>query len=855
MIVEKAYAKINLGLEVVRKREDSYHELAMVMTSISLSDELYFEDDDTNKIKIDCEKMNHIGLENNLIYKSAILLKERYGIKKGVKIKVVKNIPEQAGLGGGSADSAATLRGLNQLWGLGLELDELASLGFELGSDIPFCIYNKTAKVTGTGEIIEFIDDVPYLNLILAFPNFKVSTAEVFKNFIIHGRNKGKINKLISSISSRDIDDICNNLFNDLEYSYYFREIAKIKSGLTTAGAKAALMTGSGSTVFGICLNEKDAIRVANKFTQSNKSMDTLIVQTRSNIKYKWSGQARTQVKYKTLDSTKTKAYGYISLVHQSVADDYVTIKAPLTIYNEVFIEKVNIKVSELYLNEYLEENDLSRYIETLVDNLEYGLRVKIKQGVYNGFGLIDPENYLASIINALIDFGEDVDKLFSIFPNIVKAYKNVNTFYYESKEDKLEILDDAVFGYALAVDLGIKSYKNPRYTKQIEIGEQVNKVKEAIEEKNFYKLAENLYNSLSKFEIRNIEASSNLNIYKIQNDCLKFGAQGVVLSVDGKSLIVLARYEKHIKSVRNILKNFYNLRKTLLTSIRSNSVHQVSYSEVLIDIPIETVKKEKPIQIEDLDLFIDVDEVQEDFSEYDFDDYSNPFGEDGVSVEKVTTIQEPKSKLKTKTTEKQTRDLEGMLYIHSGGSLFKLYDFVDVGRYFEKYFHNKQIAFKINDELEVVGFKVDNLPHLLGLHYIDIEDENFRGRKGFEQLISGKITYRNLRQSLNEKTFKQIINRVQGSVLIFNDIYHGVDKELICFDKEILSRDESKLKNKLKYGITRGVAGNRFHTRNVLGIGYEEESDLNYFITSFLWGAQASLGKKEGYKVKIVKR
>src|SRR5690554_6770565 len=128
MVVERAYAKINLGLEVERKREDSFHDLAMVMTNISLSDELYFEELDKDVIKIDSEKMAHINLEDNLIYKAAKLIKDRYNIKKGVNIKVVKNIPEQAGLGGGSADAAATLRGLNKLFKIGLSLDDLAKL-------------------------------------------------------------------------------------------------------------------------------------------------------------------------------------------------------------------------------------------------------------------------------------------------------------------------------------------------------------------------------------------------------------------------------------------------------------------------------------------------------------------------------------------------------------------------------------------------------------------------------------------------------------------------------------------------------------------------------------------------------
>lgn len=851
MVVEKAYAKINLGLEVERKREDSYHDLAMVMTSISLSDELYFEEISQNKIVIDCDKMNHIELEKNLIYKAANLIKTRFNILKGVKVRVIKNIPEQAGLGGGSADAAATLRGLNSLWNLGFSLDDLAKLGIELGSDVPFCIYNKTAKVTGKGELIEFIDEVPFLNLILVIPPFKSSTVDVFNSFKIHGRNKGKINKLINAIKEKDIDEISDNLFNDLEYSYFFREISKIKSDLVAAGAKVALMTGSGSTVFGVCLNEKDAAKVNNRFMMGNRSMNTIFAQTRSNIKYVWNGQARNQVKFKTLDTTKTKAYGYITLAYQKLDDDYIKIESPVNLYNEVFIEKINSKISEVYLNEYLEVNDLSKSLEKLVSYLDYGLRVKIKEDLYQGFNLISTDNYLASIIRVLDDFGEDINKIYSYFPNTIRSYRENKVFYYESKTDKLEYLNYVPFGYALVVDLGIKAYKNPKYTKQIVRGKEIDAVLEGIEEKNFYKVAENLYNSLAKFEIRQIEASSNLKVNKLINDCLKFGAQGVLLSVDGKSIICLARFDKHLRSVSNILKNFHNLRRILFTSLKSNVTHRFTESVVFKEVEqIEPVSEELFVD-SGLDLFKDRVPNDEDYSRYDFDDFSNPFEPDTETISKDIRV---KFKKHAKNSSFASKDIEGILHIHSGGSLFKLYDFTDIAKYFETYFNDKQIQFKISDQISNVIFKIESLPHLLGLHKINSDDLNLKGKKCFERLLNGEISYNNLKNITDKKTFDQIIRRTQGLVLIFNDFYHGRDDELICYDKEFISRDDSKLMDKLKYGITRGVARNQFHTRNVLGIGFEENNNYNYFITSFLWDAQASLAKKEGYKVEIVK-
>lgn len=846
MVVEKAYAKINLGLEVVRKREDSYHDLAMVMTSISLSDELFFQEIDKDVIIIESDAMKHIKLEDNLIYKAALTLKDRFGIKKGVKIKVIKNIPEKAGLGGGSADAAATLRGLNNLFNLNLSLDDLAKIAIEIGSDVPFCIYNKTAKVTGKGEVIEFIADVPYLSLILVFPPFKASTKDVFNSFKIHGRNKGKIDSLIEAIKSRELDDICDNIFNDLEYSYFYKEIAKIKSGLIASGAKTAFMTGSGSTVVGVCINEKDAKNVLNKFLNHNKSMQGVLVQTRSSIKYTWSGQARMLVKYKTLESLKTKVYGYIKLAYQAIKDDYIVIEAPINVSSEIIVEKINHKISEVYINEHIVDSILSRYLDKIVSVLDYGLRIKINLEDYLGYNIFSDENYIAQIIK-LISSKEEENKLFSLFDKKVEAYKEINTFYYDSRKNELKILKDAPFGHVLITDLGIKEYQNPRYTKQIEIGKELNNILEGIGEQNFYKIADNLYNSLSKFEIRAIEENSKLNIGRLRNDAYKHGASGFVISVDGRSIITLVKSEKRVKSLLNAFINFYNLRKNLSTSIKSNISHKVSESKVLTEILIPkenfgNIFTEHSDQIEKIDYNI-----------YDYEDYSSLFVEDKLEIfdDEIKTYKKHKKK---KSYAEANKDIEGILYIHSGGSLFKFYDFVDIAKYFEKYFHNKQIEFEINNEKYIVGFKVNHLPHLLGIHKINPEDESLKGLSGYEKLISGEISYRDLKNKLDKKIFDQINTRTQGSVLIFNDIYHGRDKEFICYDKDIIFKEDSKLKAKLKYGITRGVARNEFHKRNVLGIGYEENSNLNYFITSFLWEAKADLGKKEGYRVKIVK-
>lgn len=280
MIKEIAYAKVNLGLEVLRKREDGYHDLAMVMSGISLFDELVFEIIEDNEVIIDCKEMEHIPLKNNLIYKAAFYLKDKFNINKGVKVIVKKQIPEQAGLGGGSADAAATLRGLNRLFNLNLSLDELAKYAIEIGSDVPFCIYNKLAIVTGRGENIKFLNKSLNLNLILIFPPFKAKTKEVFTNFRIHRKNIGKIDKLVDAIKNDDLKGINENIFNDLEESYLYEKIKPIKELLTEKGAITSFMTGSGSTIIGVCASVKEAKSVLNNVLSYNDLLAGIVVQT-----------------------------------------------------------------------------------------------------------------------------------------------------------------------------------------------------------------------------------------------------------------------------------------------------------------------------------------------------------------------------------------------------------------------------------------------------------------------------------------------------------------------------------------------------------------------------------------------
>lgn len=191
----KAPAKINLSLDALYKRKDNYHELEMVMTTIDLADRLQLVLLEKDCIKLDVKAHFIPDDKRNLVYQAAALLKERFQIKQGVAISLDKSIPVAAGLAGGSSDAAAALKGLNQLWDLNLSLEELADLGAELGSDIPFCLYGGTALATGRGEIIEPLPMMPNCWIVLAKPSISVSTPGVYRDLkvseVTHPNTKG----------------------------------------------------------------------------------------------------------------------------------------------------------------------------------------------------------------------------------------------------------------------------------------------------------------------------------------------------------------------------------------------------------------------------------------------------------------------------------------------------------------------------------------------------------------------------------------------------------------------------------------------------------------------------------------
>lgn len=265
-------AKINLGLDVIRRREDGYHEVKMVMQTLNLCDTLTIEKVDTPSITIQIGTAPLPADENNLIYKSANLLMQHCNLSQGVSISLQKEIPIAAGMAGGSTDAAATLLGMNQLFALGLSLEELQKLGVKIGADVPYCLQGGTALSEGIGEILTTLPAAPDCFVAVGKPEISVSTKYVYEN--LHANSlqyHPDIDGMVAAITNKDLDGITKRMENVLETvtEKEYPMITKIKELLKEKGAENALMSGSGPTVFGIFTEEKRAREAREALQQS----------------------------------------------------------------------------------------------------------------------------------------------------------------------------------------------------------------------------------------------------------------------------------------------------------------------------------------------------------------------------------------------------------------------------------------------------------------------------------------------------------------------------------------------------------------------------------------------------------
>lgn len=258
----KALAKINLGLDVVRRREDGYHEVRMIMQTIHLFDRLQIMRNRSGKITMSANLSFLPTNENNLVYKAAKLLKEEFLIRDGIHVKLYKHIPVAAGMAGGSTDAAAVLYGLNRMFDLGLSKEELMQRGVRLGADVPYCVMRGTALAEGIGEKLTALPPMVKCPVLIAKPQIGVSTRFVYENLKLNEQTlHPDIDRLQADIAAKDLHVIAADMGNVLETVTIpnYPVIAQIKEHMQKHGALNAMMSGSGPTVFGLFEKESTA--------------------------------------------------------------------------------------------------------------------------------------------------------------------------------------------------------------------------------------------------------------------------------------------------------------------------------------------------------------------------------------------------------------------------------------------------------------------------------------------------------------------------------------------------------------------------------------------------------------------
>lgn len=273
----RAPAKVNYRLDVLGKRADGYHDLRMVMQRVDLCDELEISLSELAGIRVTCGSAGVPDGPRNIAWRAADALLKLSGRAEGIDISITKKIPVGAGLGGGSSDAAAVLMALNELLELGLSPERLMEIGVKLGADVPFFIFKKPALAEGIGDRLTALEKVPSLWVVLVNPGIHVSTAWVYQNLRL------TMSKVVAIIpdSYGSLDDVCAVLANDLEPVTFsrFPAVEELKEMLIAAGARGSLMSGSGSTVFGLFADERTA-RQAAKEIEKDRGWFSVAVRT-----------------------------------------------------------------------------------------------------------------------------------------------------------------------------------------------------------------------------------------------------------------------------------------------------------------------------------------------------------------------------------------------------------------------------------------------------------------------------------------------------------------------------------------------------------------------------------------------
>ena len=262
----KAYGKINLGLDVLRRRDDGYHEVRMIMQTVGIYDRIDLIYKETPGITVETNLYYLPDNENNLVYKAAKLLMDEFHVQKGVHIRLRKYIPVAAGMAGGSSDAAAVLFGVNKMFSLGLTTEQLMDRGVKIGADVPYCVMRGTALSEGIGEILTPLPVPPQCQGLIAKPGISVSTKFVYENLHaneLRPEQHPDIDGMMEAIKQKDLYGIADRFGNVLENVTIpaYPVIQEIKDLMLEQGAIGALMSGSGPTVFGLFTNPKAAAK------------------------------------------------------------------------------------------------------------------------------------------------------------------------------------------------------------------------------------------------------------------------------------------------------------------------------------------------------------------------------------------------------------------------------------------------------------------------------------------------------------------------------------------------------------------------------------------------------------------
>lgn len=274
---KKSYAKINLILDVIEKRQDGYHNIDGIMQMIDLYDEVEVKISD--KFEITSNSKDIPLDEKNLVYKVYKALKEKYKFNERFSILIEKNIPVSAGIAGGSTNSAVVIEMIDEILGLNMSLDDKKQIGKSVGADIPYLLVGKTARTRGIGDELEILDSLPTTDILIVNNGVEIATPYVYSNIVPSG-NSDRIDKLINVYKNKNYDEFFKGLYNVMEKVpiSYCPEIQNIKDKMYEFNCIKSLMSGSGPTVFGIFNDDKDIKKAYDYFKKIYKN--TFIVKT-----------------------------------------------------------------------------------------------------------------------------------------------------------------------------------------------------------------------------------------------------------------------------------------------------------------------------------------------------------------------------------------------------------------------------------------------------------------------------------------------------------------------------------------------------------------------------------------------